>query len=367
MFGVTFIYSDFIYVAIIGAAFAISCALTPLMRAFASRVGAIDKPDGSRKLQKTPVPYFGGMAIVLSFLAVSAAALLAIGNVPKNYVVIAVGTALMATLGMIDDLVDLKSYVKFGFQLVIASATVFFGGPIEYITFFGKYVSLGFFAVPLTILWIVLVVNAVNMIDGLDGLACGISSFSLMAMFTASLVNGDTVSAVICAALCGAALGFLPFNITPASIFMGDMGSMSLGYVMACISVFGFAKGTAFISVVIPALILAVPLTDAVRLFFERILKKRSPFSSDRLHIHHKLVDMGLTPRQAVLVLYVLSAAFSVAAVLYIKHKIAAAVIAGIAFLLMIVIRVMPKSVRIRKKSVETSSEYDDDSENERV
>ena len=132
---------------------------------------------------------------------------------------------------------------------------------------------------------------------------------------------------------------------------MGDAGSMALGYVMAAVSVFGFAKGPALISVVIPALVLAVPVSDAVRLFFERIMKGRNPFSSDRLHIHHKLIDMGMTPRQAVLTLYLISSVFGISAVLYIKYKIAAVIIAILAFAVLLVLRFVPSLPKLKRKT----------------
>ena len=334
---------DFIYAAFAAAAFAVSCLLTPLMRRLAIRVGAFDRPDGKRKLQKKPVPYFGGIAIVLAFLIVSVVGMAYFGVMPQNYLIIAVGTALIAILGLIDDIFNLKAYIKFMGQILIALGTTLAGGAVEYVTMFGKYIPLGDFSVLLTVLWIVLVVNAVNMIDGLDGLACGISAFSLMALFVSALVNGDTTSAVICAVLCGAALGFLPYNLTPASIFMGDTGAMALGYVMACVSVFGFFKGQAFLSVIAPALILAVPVTDAMSLFFYRIFKGRNPFSSDRMHIHHRLVDMGMSPRGAVMTLYIISAAFSISAIVYIRSHLAALIIAIAAFALMAAIRFFPR------------------------
>ncbi|MBR6050172.1 MAG: undecaprenyl/decaprenyl-phosphate alpha-N-acetylglucosaminyl 1-phosphate transferase [Clostridia bacterium] len=344
-------YNDFIYIAILLASFLLSFGLTPTMRRFATRVGVVDKPDGKRKFQKAPVAYLGGVAIVLSFLVVSTCVLTFFGAVTKTFAVIVIGTIAMAALGLVDDVVDMKSYVKFGGQVLIATLTVVFGGSIEYVEFFGKYISFGVLSAPLTVIWIVLVVNAVNMIDGLDGLACGISAFSLMAMFVSSLAKGDITSAVVCCALCGASLGFLPYNITPASIFMGDSGAMALGYVMAAVSVFGFAKGPALISLVIPALVLAVPVSDAVRLFFERIFKGRSPFSSDRLHIHHKLVDMGMTPRQAVLTLYVVSSVFGISAVLYIRYKTAAVIIALLAFAALLVLRFAPSLPKLKSRA----------------
>jgi len=338
-----FMLKDFMYVAVILIGAFLSYAIIPPLRRCAVKIGAVDKPDGKRKLQREPVPYFGGVAIVASFIVVATATLAILGEISDKYAIIAVGTVLMMITGVVDDVCDMKSYIKFFVQVAVALATVLLGGAIEYVYIFGVYVRFGVLSVPLTVLWIVLVVNSVNMMDGLDGLAGGISSFALMALFVTALVNGDVVSAVICSALCGATLGFLPHNITPASIFMGDAGSMSLGYVMAAVSVFGFFKGQAFLSIIIPAIILALPVTDAVRLFFVRISKGRNPFSSDRLHIHHILVDMGFSQRTAVLILYIISSMFSVAAIVCLKSNLAAAVIIAVALLILVFIRFLPK------------------------
>ena len=340
--GYKFAWSDLIYVAVILIGAVLSCALTPLMRRLALKVGAVDRPDGKRKLQREPVPYFGGIAIVAAFLATGAVALALMNGLTRSYAVIAVGALMIAITGVIDDVFDMKPYVKFLIEIAVALATVLLGGAIEYVYIFGVYINFGIFSVPLTVLWIVLVTNSVNMMDGLDGLACGISSIALMAFLVSAIANGDVVSAVVCGALCGAALGFLPYNLAPASIFMGDAGALSLGYVMATVSVFGFFKGQAFLTIVVPTLVLALPVTDAVRLFFVRISKGRNPFSSDRLHIHHRLVDMGMTPRGAVLVLYVISLMFGVAAVIYMVSPASAAFIIFFALVALALIRFAP-------------------------
>lgn len=340
---------DIIYLFIIAAAFIISCLLTPIMRRMAICIGAVDRPDGKRKLQSEPVPYFGGVAIVFGFIIASAAILFMPCGVPKTYPIILIGTVLITLLGVIDDIADMRSYVKFLGQIIIALFTVSCGGAVEYISLFGRYIDLGVLSFPITVIWIVLVINSVNMIDGLDGLACGISSFSLMALLVSALIMGDPISAVLAGAMCGAALGFLPYNITPATIFMGDAGAMALGYVMACISVFGLLKGQAFFSIIVPALILALPVTDAVELFFERISRGRNPFSADRAHIHHCLIDMGLSPRGAVHVLYALSSTFSISAIIYIKYKLFAIILAASTFLIMILIKLLPRSCDVSK------------------
>ena len=357
---------DFIYVFIIAGGALASALLTPVCRRLALSFGIVDKPDGRRKLQRAPVPYFGGVAIILGFLLASSVGMAAMGYMAKNYLIIASGALLMMIVGLVDDIIDMKSYIKFAAQILIATLTVVFGGAVEYITLFGHYISLGIFAAPITVIWIVLVSNAVNMMDGLDGLASGISAFALMALLVSALVSGDVVNAVICAALCGAALGFLPYNLAPASIFMGDAGALSLGYVMACVSAFGFFKGQAFFSLIAPALILALPVSDTVRLFFVRILHRRSPFSSDRMHIHHKLIDTGLSPRGAVMALYIISAMLSISAMVYIRSRIAAVIIAVTALALLGFIRFSPKLPKLfGGESVKASAPAENDTDGE--
>ena len=344
---------NIVYLIIIVAAFLFSCLLTPLMRRYAIKFGIVDKADGKRKFQKKPIAYLGGIAIAVSFLAVCLAVGFFTQFYDARYTVILAGSVLILALGFLDDLFDLNPFVKFFGQIAVATLTAVVGGAVEYVAIFGVYVGFGALSVPITVLWIVLVTNSVNLIDGLDGLACGVSVFSLMALFLSALIIGDEMCAVLACALCGAALGFLPYNLYPASIFMGDAGALFLGYVMSCISVFGFFKGQALFSIVVPSLILALPVTDAIALFFTRLSKGRSPFSADRLHIHHKLLDMGLTPRQAVHVLYALSSLFSISAIVYIKHKILAVGIAVLTFALMALIKFLPRLPKIstRKKS----------------
>jgi UDP-GlcNAc:undecaprenyl-phosphate GlcNAc-1-phosphate transferase len=172
------------------------------------------------------------------------------------------------------------------------------------------------------VFWIVLIINAVNLIDGLDGLASGVCAMESFALFVTAVVMGNSVCAIAAAALCGASLGFLPYNINGATIFMGDAGSMLIGYVMACISVFGLFKSQALFSIVVPALIFALPLMDTVFVFCKRIASGRSPFRADKQHLHHKLLYNGFSPCQSVLAIYVAAAVFCIASVLYMYHQV---------------------------------------------
>ena len=310
------------------AAFAVSLAATPLAGKLAAKCGCFDRPDGARKLHKVPVPYFGGLAILAGFVcSVVIFSFVMLDTIPQNIAVMVIGGMSICFVGVIDDMYDMPALLKLFFQIAVSAFTACFGGAIEYTTILDKTIVLGAFSVPVTVLWMVLIINAVNLIDGLDGLASGVSALESFALLVTSLIMGNTVCMIASAALCGAVLGFLPFNANRATIFMGDAGSMFIGYVMACISVFGLFKAQALFSIVVPALIFALPILDTVLAFFRRIAKGQSPFKADRSHLHHRLIDSGFTPKQSVIVIYCASAVFCVASILFMKYKILSGVL----------------------------------------
>ena len=184
-------------------------------------------------------------------------------------------------------------------------------------------IPLGWLSIPFTILWIIACTNAVNLIDGLDGLAVGISAISSISMMIVSMILPAGVAGIplILACLAGACFGFMPYNLNPAKIFMGDVGSQFLGFVLSCVSIMGLFKFHAIITFLIPLLSLAVPLGDTIFAFFRRILHGQSPFHADRGHIHHKLIDMGMSQKQAVAVLYAVSAVLGLIAVLRARDR----------------------------------------------
>ena len=182
----------------------------------------------------------------------------------------------------------------------------------------GTTIQIGWLSVPVTILWIVLCTNAVNLIDGLDGLAVGVSAISSASMMLVSMIVPVSTGSVplLLACLTGACLGFMPYNMNPAKIFMGDVGSQFLGYVLACVSIMGLFKFHAVITLIVPFLALAIPLFDTVSSFFRRILHGQSPFHADRGHIHHRLLATGMSQKQAVATLYGVSAVLGIIAVM---------------------------------------------------
>ncbi|MEG0764505.1 MAG: MraY family glycosyltransferase, partial [Pseudoflavonifractor sp.] len=174
---------------------------------------------------------------------------------------------------------------------------------------------LGWLQYPVTVIWIVAITNAVNLIDGLDGLACGVSTISSMTLLVIALVVSDGPVALLMAALAGGCIGFLPYNLNPAKIFMGDTGSTFLGFILAVVSIQGLFKFYAIISFAVPFLMLGLPIFDTCFAFIRRIAHGQSPMHADRSHVHHRLIDMGLSQKQAVAVLYIISAILGLSAV----------------------------------------------------
>jgi UDP-GlcNAc:undecaprenyl-phosphate GlcNAc-1-phosphate transferase len=245
----------------------------------------------------------------------------------------------MVVVGAIDDAKPIRAYIKLIFQIIAALIAVYFGLIIEAfsnpIVFSDSaFVNLGFLSIPITVIWIVAITNSVNLIDGLDGLAVGVSAISSIAMLVISLLVSDTNVAVILAALAGACLGFMPYNFNPAKIFMGDAGALLLGYVLATMSILGLFKFYAIVSFAVPFLVLALPLFDTAFAFIRRLLKGQNPMAPDRGHFHHRLIDLGLSQKQAVAILYTISGLLGVAAVVITRSDKIRALILIIALLI---------------------------------
>ena len=295
----------------------LSFVLTPYVKRLAHRIGAIDVPKDARRMHKKPIPRLGGLAIYLAFVAVS----LIFGEKNIQNFTILLGSAIIVVLGIFDDRNALGAKFKFGVQIIAASLPVVFGNlRIELITnpnLFSDhlYMEFGYLSIPITIIWIVAITNAVNLIDGLDGLAVGVSAIACMTMLAVSLLIGETGIAIILAILVGACVGFMPYNLNPASIFMGDTGSTFLGFMLATLSIQGMFKVYAIISFAVPFLILGLPIFDTAFAILRRLLEGRSPMSPDRGHVHHRLIDMGFNQKQAVAILYIISAVLGLLAV----------------------------------------------------
>ena len=298
-------------------AIVVSFATTPLVKRMAYKVGAIDVPKDDRRMHKTPIPRLGGLAIFIAFLF----SVLLFADIDRQFQGILLGAIMIVILGVMDDIITLKALPKFLVQIAAAGIAVYHGCVIQFVSnpnVFSdySYVNLGWVAVPLTIIWIVAITNAVNFIDGLDGLAVGVSAISTASLLVIALMVGEWAICIILAALLGSCLGFIPYNMNPAKIFMGDTGATFLGFVLACLSVQGLFKFYAVISFAVPFLVLGVPIFDICFAFLRRILKGQNPMKADRGHVHHRLIDMGFNQKQAVAISYMLTAILGLAAVL---------------------------------------------------
>lgn len=295
----------------------ISFITTPLARLFAQKVGAVDVPKDSRRVHKHPIPRMGGLAIFLGFVL----SVVLFAQIDTQMRGILLGTIIIVVIGVVDDITPLPALVKLVVQVAAALVAVAFGVRIQFLAnpiwwSENMYIDLSFLSIPVTVIWIVGLTNAVNLIDGLDGLAVGVSAIASIAMMTISLAMGQWNTAIILAALVGACFGFMPYNLNPARIFMGDTGALMLGYVMACISVTGLLKFYAIVSFIVPLLALGLPIFDTAFAIIRRVAHGQNPMSPDRGHFHHRLIDMGLSQKQAVALLYAISAILGFAAVL---------------------------------------------------
>ena len=233
---------------------------------------------------------------------------------------ILLGAVIIVVLGVVDDIMALPALLKFAVQIIAALVPALNGVTIQAFSnpnvfSDNAYWVLGNLSVPLTVLWIVAITNSVNLIDGLDGLANGVSAISATTVLVIALMGGQFQVAVVMAALVGACVGFMPYNMNPAKMFMGDTGATFLGYILATMSIEGLFKFYAIISFAVPFLILGLPIFDTAFAFIRRIAHGQSPMHADRGHIHHRLIDMGLNQKQAVATLYVISAILGLSAV----------------------------------------------------
>ena len=279
--------------------------LTPHVKKFALRIGAVDHPN-KRRINKKPIPSLGGLAIIAAFWIGVAA----FGNLSGQALWILVGATLITLTGLFDDIKDLSPWIKLMLQIGAAIIVVVYGGVrIDFIRIplSAKYIGFGSLAVPITIFWITGVTNALNFIDGLDGLAAGTAGIASTTLMIVALQQGSLEIAILLAALAGSCFGFLKYNFNPAQIFMGDTGALPLGFLLAVISVEGLMKSATTIAILVPVLALGLPLFDTSVAIVRRLKNGKSPFHADRGHLHHRLIDRGLDQKQAVSVLYSLS------------------------------------------------------------
>lgn len=296
----------------------ISFASSPIARHLAYKIGAIDVPRDSRRMHKVPIPRLGGVAIFSGFYI--SVIVFCTQYMTREIRGMLLGSIVIVALGMFDDVLALKPSQKFGFQLLAAAIPVYFGVRITSIPNLfggGGYITLNIWLqYAVTMVWLLGILNAVNLIDGLDGLAVGVSAI-MGACVTLIVVMLETPAvAVIAAALTGACIGFMPYNVNPAKMFMGDTGSMFIGYTLAVMSVMGLFKAYAIIAFAIPFIIFGLPIFDMAFVAVRRVIHGRSPMSADKTHLHHRLIDLGFTQKQAVAIMYAIAAVLGLTAVL---------------------------------------------------
>ncbi|TDT62385.1 glycosyltransferase family 4 protein [Fonticella tunisiensis] len=304
------------YAVIFVLAALISIIFTPVARRIAYRFGAIDIPDDERRIHNKPIPRMGGLAIYISFVICS----LIFSKFNTHVVGIIAGGTILVIAGMIDDVKPLRPVQKLIFQIAASAVLIAFGITIGSITVpfiaDGESVYIGYFGIPLTILWVVGITNAVNLIDGLDGLAAGLAMIFSITIFVVSMISNREVAMLLTAILAGSCLGFLPYNFNPASIFMGDTGSQFLGFTLAAISTQGAVKSAAAVTLAVPILVLWLPIFDTLFAMVRRKVNKRPIMEADRGHLHHRLLDLGLSHRKVVIIMYLISIFLGATAVL---------------------------------------------------
>lgn len=326
-------------------AFVFSFISTPVVKLWAFKLNAIDVPKDTRRMHKKPIPRMGGMAIIFGF---TVALLCFYGNWDRKSAAMLDGAAIIAVMGVVDDIKALDAKPKFLIQ-ILAALIVVVGGDlkIDVITnpnFFSNNAYLvlpEWLSVIVTILWIVFITNAVNFIDGLDGLAAGVSAIMSVSLVFIAVRVGEYSVAIIGTSLMGACFGFLPYNFNPAKIFMGDTGSTFLGFILASLSIRGVFKSYAIISFAVPLLILGLPLFDAVFAMLRRISKGQSPMKADRGHLHHRLIDMGFSQKQTVFILYAISGVLGITAVVLAESNALRAILILLCVIIFILIEAL--------------------------
>lgn len=302
-----------VYTMILGGSFLAAFFLTPLIRKGALKLQFVDPPR-ERRVHKVPLPLGGGVGIYLAFwLAVWA-------FIPWRFELwgwLVASTGILL-LGLIDDKWELSWHVKLVGQFLAAGVLVYFGERIEFVTnpLAGESMYIGAWGIPLTLLWLVALTNMINWIDGLDGLAAGVCAIACVPLFLVAVQKGRIDAALLTVALFGATVGFLPFNFNPARIIMGDAGAMLLGFSLGAISVDGALKGATAIALTVPVLALGLPITETLFSIFRRLASGRPVYVGDADHLHHRLLAMGLSQRQAVLTLYGVSALMAASALI---------------------------------------------------
>lgn len=322
--------------------------LTPIIMKMAFKINAVDVPRGTRHNHPKITPKLGGLGIVLGFLL--GYMLFGTHSVQMNSILIA--SFLIVIVGIVDDIVELKPGVQFTVQLCVALIVTLYGGILlKDIDAFGIYINFGVFAYPLTIFFILGCINCINLIDGLDGLSGGISAIYFLTIGIIATIKGSTgLEFVLTFVMLGSTLGFLIHNFYPAKIFVGDIGSNFLGFIISIIALLGF-KNVTLTSLIVPLLILAIPILDTLFAIIRRTLKGESISTGDNFHVHHQLLHMNLSVKQTVLVIYGVDALFAASSIIYvIGNRTLGYIIYGVLFIIVVAFVLNTNVVFDRKK-----------------
>lgn len=301
--------------AIIAVVF--SAIFTPIVKKIAVSLKVIDIPKDNRRVHKKPMPLLGGLAIYFSFILTL---ILKTGPLTSQEKGIIIGATIIVIGGFLDDKFDIKPWQKLLFQLGASIALIFYGVMIfritNPVTSSNLYIDVKTFSIPLTIIWVVGITNALNLIDGLDGLAAGVAFISCITILIIALLNSRVEAAILTSILAGSILGFLPYNFNPASIFMGDTGAQLLGFLLAAISIEGAVKSAAAFAIAVPILALGIPIYDTLFAVIRRKINGKPIMQADKGHLHHRLLAMGLSQKQVVMIMYLISAVLGTFAII---------------------------------------------------
>ncbi len=301
----------------------------PLAKRIAIRFKAIDYPS-ERRVNKTPIPRMGGLAMFLGLIVVAIVVALGVWlfgwdnpliphpRLTVNYIGVGIGVVLMFAVGVVDDVKNLRPLVKFLWQVIAACIVAASGLLLASIRnpFGAGYIEFGWVAYPITVFYLVAFANIINLIDGLDGLAAGITAISALTIFVFSLSTNRVDAAIMSIALVGICVGFLRWNFHPASIFMGDSGSLLLGFSLGIVSLFAVARSAVVISVLVPILAAGVPIVDTALAIIRRIRAHKPIVQADGGHIHHRLMEIGFSQRTTVLIMWAWTAVLAICGVM---------------------------------------------------
>lgn len=349
------------YLLMVIVAAAISCAMTPAAIRIAPKIGAMDIPKDARRMHSRPIPRFGGLAMMLG---TEAGLWFFCHRDPKVWVIM-LGGLFIYMVGIVDDLRGIPAKLKFLLQ--IACAVVIYVGGIQ-INFIrnplhqSEYIAFpAFVSFIITVLWVVGITNTVNLIDGLDGLAAGVAAIASASIAYTAVLSGQFGVGLAMLAVTGAALGFLPFNFHPAKIFMGDSGSLFLGFMIAAISILGSTKGATLIATIVPFLVLGLPIFDTAFAIIRRWVSGYPIMEADKGHLHHRIMATGIGQRRTVLIMYCITAIMGVIAILFVERNYVTCVILAVVAMVLICVFIADHSTlkEIMQEGIPVRAESD--------